>query len=217
MERRCFQSRRNKVCLIHGQKGLVIRKEYRDLDALITEQRTLSLLRAQGIDSLPQVLWKEGRRLYLSYLPGENYADLAAAAEGDAKVPLSAAMEVLCDWIFHFSAVTGCLRGDVNLRNFLYDGRVCRSVDFEEPLVSGPVEEDLGRILSYLFTYLPALTPVKLEAGKAFLRRAALRGANLENLESAYLRELDAMYLRRGPAFLPILQKARNAFGGVRP
>ena len=39
----------------------------------------------------------------------------------------------------------------------------------------------------------------------------------MEALESAYLRELDAMYLRRGPDSLPILSKAKDAFRRIRP
>jgi len=217
MEGHLFHSRRNQVRLVRRRGELVIRKEYRDEETLLTEQRTLLLLHSRGVDSIPRVLWRKGRCLYLNYLPGENYAELADAAETDAQIPLSAAMKALCDWIARYHAMTGCLRGDVNLRNFLYDGMICRSVDFEEPLISGPVEEDLGPILAFLLTYLPALTPSKLAAGEAFLRQAAVHGTDMEALESAYLRELDAMYLRRGPDSLPILSKAKDAFRRIRP
>ena len=152
MKGHLFHSRRNQVRLVRRRGELVIRKEYRDEETLLTEQRTLLLLHSRGVDSIPRVLWRKGRCLYLNYLPGENYAELADAAETDAQIPLSAAMKALCDWIARYHAMTGCLRGDVNLRNFLYDGMICRSVDFEEPLISGPVEEDLGPILAFLLT-----------------------------------------------------------------
>ena len=92
-----------------------------------------------------------------------------------------------------------------------------RQVENIRRVPGGPVEEDLGPILAFLLTYLPALTPSKLAAGEAFLRQAAVYGTDMGALESAYLRELDAMYLRRGPDSLPILSKAKDAFRRIRP
>ena len=68
MEGHLFHSRRNQVRLVRRRGELVIRKEYREEETLLTEQHTLLLLHSRGVDSIPRVLWRKGRCLYLNYL-----------------------------------------------------------------------------------------------------------------------------------------------------
>ena len=55
MKGHLFHSRRNQVRLVRRRGELVIRKEYRDEETLLTEQRTLLLLHSRGVDSIPRV------------------------------------------------------------------------------------------------------------------------------------------------------------------
>ncbi|MBE5781104.1 MAG: hypothetical protein E7328_04710 [Clostridiales bacterium] len=204
-----FISKRNKV---YPLNDAAVCKEYRSMDVLAVERQNLLLLKRSGLCAIPEVLAEEGNTLTLSRLPGENYADLLPKLEGDSALG-KAAMEALCHWLFcYYDASGGQLRGDVNLRNFLFDGSVCYSVDFEEPLKKGPIERDLGGILAYLGTYDPVFTEERILLGAMFLKKALQLGADADGIHKGFCEELYGMVPYRGERFGPILQKGLNSF-----
>lgn len=180
-------SKKNKVTFRHG----IVIKEYPDEAALFREALALEYLGAAGL-AVPALLGKEGNALKMEYIPGVPYADLVEELSFEQARALAA-------WLAEYHSITSTLRGDCNLRNFLwYEGR-CVGVDFEDEPMFGEPEIDMGRILAYAVTYHPPLTEAK-ETSARFLLRAFANSNHLLDLEKvryAYLAEIAAMNSRR--------------------
>jgi aminoglycoside phosphotransferase (APT) family kinase protein len=61
------------------------------------------------------------------------------------------------------------LKGDCNLRNFIWNGKKICGLDFEESTIGDPCQ-DLGEICFFLLTNSPPLTPLKMEMVDWFLK-----------------------------------------------
>ena len=127
--------------------------------------------------------------------------DLAVATEGSRQ-----AMDYdLSKWsVFAASnsGQTGEIRGDVNGRNFIFDGSQCWGIDFEEK-VYGTKEQDAGRLIAFVLTYDPPGTSLKSLLAESLLRHAVNMFA-VNPKEVYHWRDLEfqAMRKRRAPRFM---------------
>ena len=185
-----FQSKRNEV---HLKDGAVHKIGPRARQ----EAETLQFLRGQGV-AVPKVLRCDENLLVLEHLPGQTLPDLIEHGSYDVHV-LSAALR---DWFAdYYTALPGMLRGDVNGRNFLYDGQLVYSVDFEDPLLPGPPAQDAGRLAAFLASYDTNKPQQQLELAALFAAQFCVQFSCCPNeVAQAYLRELGLMRRRRGTA-----------------
>jgi len=150
------------------------------------EAQTLRQLHANGVP-VPQVIAAQDNLLVLEFLPGTPLPDVIECGEYD---PTQLA-QALCDWFATFAgACPGLSRGDVNGRNFLWDGRQIFAVDFELPLQPGSLAGDCGRLAAFLATYDTPYPKKQAELVRAFMQRSGYP-------VQACLAELVAMQQRR--------------------
>jgi len=198
-----FISKRNEVFL---REGLVYKKT-KDPRAAALEASILRELRAGGA-AVPEVLACRDGVLVMECLPGEPLPDVIERGGYDVDMLAGA----LCDWFdgFYRAAVpsaptgtAGAVRGDVNGRNFLWDGERIYGVDFEERCF-GPRARDAGRLAAFIETYR-GCEPQRREAlSRAFMRGFAEKfGCGMEEILDEREGELDAMRLRRNQGDKP--------------
>jgi tRNA A-37 threonylcarbamoyl transferase component Bud32 len=180
-----FPSKRNEVCLEGGR----IVKRYRKRETCLREAQALQLLYRSGL-LVPALLGQDEYGLTLEYIPGETYADLTEDMTW-------AQAEALSRWLAKYHEITGCLRGDVNLRNFLWTNGRCVGVDFEDPSTPGPREVDLGRVLAFAATYRPSFSANKARSAKLLLNAFLRTKAEYKRIRDAYLDEISAINQRR--------------------
>ena len=212
-----YPSHRNRVTAASYMGQPAVKKEYLiSHETYLVERANLSRLTELGFSRIPRILYEEEDVLYLSHLPGTPYTDLIPQMEQDTDFAVKA-MDALIRSVTLFHDLCGCRRGDVNLRNFLFDGTDCYWVDFEDPLCPGAMEADLGGMLAYLVTYSPPCTPQKLELGRIFFRCAAQNSIESDGIRAGYLEELNRILYYRGTRFAPIAESARDAFCAMVP
>ena len=180
-----FPSKKNKVTLEDG----VVVKRHHDGDALLREANLLRRLHQAGL-AVPALLALEEDALRLEYLEGPTYADLV-----DTMTPQQA--DSLGSWLALYHSITGSLRGDCNLRNFLWSDGRCVGVDFEDREVFGEPEVDMGKILAFAATYHPSFSTKKAESARFLLQAFRRTGGELSRIRQAYLAEITAMNQRR--------------------
>jgi len=132
--------------------------------------------------------------LVLELLPGVPLADVVERGDYEPEA-LAAA---LCDWFAAFyAAMPGLTRGDVNGRNFLWDGTRMRGVDFEE-CPPGPPAHDAGRLAAFVDTYDTRRRDRQAALAEAFSREFGARfGCAWEDVAARREQELLAMQKRR--------------------
>lgn len=137
-----FHSKRNEVWLRDG----AVHKHGPNAQQ---EAETLQLLFERGV-RVPKVLDCDENLLVLEFLPGEPLPDLI---ERGNYCPVKLA-QALFDWLTDFHrACPGKSHGDINGRNFLYDGNVVYGVDFEDTLLPGSIARDFERLAMFLAKY----------------------------------------------------------------
>ena len=109
--------------------------------------------------------------LILSYITGENLCDLINDKDitNNEKQRL---MVLLAEWFINFhnhfkTADQFCIRGDSNLRNFIFTDRIW-GVDLEESRTGKPVE-DIAGMCSSILTTDPMFTSEKFKLCKIFI------------------------------------------------
>ncbi|MDD2221390.1 MAG: hypothetical protein PHN35_05490, partial [Clostridia bacterium] len=162
---RKFFSRRNKVYLITDGAKQLIYKQYTDAKACAREKANLELLASCGL-AVPQIEGEADKALLLSYINGMTYEQVLRKYEQGFlnNEQAAAAFTALIKWLEkYFAATKGALRGDVNLRNFIYlPDQTCVGIDFEDTLIYGDMCKDIGRILAFIATYEPPFSDKKL-------------------------------------------------------
>lgn len=192
-----FVSRRNKVYL----KDNLVLKKYAEKCTLQRERENLTFLRSGGLE-VPEILGVGCDYLTLSYLPGSTYADCLPELGFEAA-------KALGEWLSRFHLLTDALRGDVNFRNFIWDGKTCYGVDFEEAWQKGPRARDYGRLLAYGASYRPVFSRDKLCFLSLLLQEFQGRGGDVAEIRQEYMGEIQAMQWRRPqgpPSFSRALQ-----------
>ena len=97
-----------------------------------------------------------------------NHATLLDELERQERCGFSAApWTSLCEWLQNVYQMTGCVPGDGNLRNFLWDAAARRlyGLDFEQYHPETPAAA-AAKIAAHLLEYTPADTPVKRRAAR---------------------------------------------------
>lgn len=191
-----FRSKRNSVTLEDG----VIVKRYTKEESLLQEEENLILLRQAGL-AVPAILGKTDNSLSLEYIEGATYATLVEGIDSQMAT-------ALCRWLSQYYRITGKIRGDVNLRNFIWTGKGCVGLDFEDLFSIGLPEQDQGRLLAYTVSYDPAFTAGKLMGARHLLRSFLGAGGHREKIRQAYLNEIRAMNKRRSQSYLQPRQAA---------
>jgi len=186
-----FFSRRNKVTL---RDGLVYKRLASAREASL-EAAILRELRGRGV-AVPEVLICRNNLMVLEYLPGDPLPDWIERGIYNP-APLAGA---LCGWFTAFyAAVPEQSRGDVNGRNFLYDGAKIYSVDFEERCY-GSRPRDAGRLAAFIETYRTHNPERQATLASAFLCGFCKRfGCAMEEVMAERDAELEAIRERRSP------------------
>ena len=199
-----LRSIKNEVMRLKTPCGSVVRKRYRLPAHYTREMQRLRLLHAHGLN-VPKVLFHQPCVAFLEDLGTQTYVDVLDAHEKESAFlpPFSA----LLDFLFAFYKATNTLRGDVNLRNFLYRDGICFGVDFEDPPVSGEAERDAGRMLAFVLTYDPAFGANRVGAAHALWSLCLGRGLRAALLWSHMQEEFLRMHRRR-KGFAPLLGQA---------
>ena len=185
-----FVSKRNEVTLRNG----LVHKKVKDPQAAALEASILRDLRGRGVP-VPEVIACRDGLLVMEYLPGEPLPDVIERGGYD---PGAVAL-ALCGWLaaFYAAAAPDELRGDVNGRNFLYDGMKIYSVDFEGRGF-GPKARDAGRLAAFLVTYGTCDAQKQAALTEAFIREFAARfNCAMDEILAERELEFAAMRLRR--------------------
>ena len=193
-----FRSKRNKVLL----RGGIVEKHLVSDGAATLEADALVCLFAAGT-AVPELIAREGSVIKMRYIAGETLPDVLVRLEKtEDESALERAADEIIRWLGNFYMAvdyenTKVIRGDVNGRNFLFDGERCWSVDFEEH-ATGVKEQDIGRLIAYILTYDPPNTAVKTAFADRLLSMAA-QTLGSDMTETIHYRdlELEAMHIRR--------------------
>jgi tRNA A-37 threonylcarbamoyl transferase component Bud32 len=158
-----FNSKRNQVykVKIHTSTSavLAVMKKYREEEtgALAEEYDNLEMLKKSGL-SVPEVIYKDKDSLFLEYIEGSTVNDLVENLDTGHWV------EELSRWLYELHRISrgsyGLLKGDVNLRNFVYSNNRIYGLDFEK-LSTGDSRIDLGNMCFFILTNYPSFTREK--------------------------------------------------------
>ena len=195
-------SRRNDVVRLCTKEGSVIRKRYLSEDSYECEMRQLAQLQQKGVP-VPRVLYHEPAVAFLEDMGYISFLDVLDMDGGLDNKPVQA----LLRFMFSFYEAAQGIRGDINLRNFLYRDGICYGVDFEEPIQDGSKEEDMGRMIAYVLTYDPAFDQRRERFARALFSGCVDHGLNPCDLWRQVREEFSAMMARRKD-FAPIYERA---------
>jgi len=167
----------------------------------LLEAAFLRELRAGGA-AVPAVLACREGVLVMEVLPGEPLPDVIERGGYDA----GALAGALCEWFGGFygavaavpDGTAGEARGDVNGRNFLWDGARVYGVDFEERCF-GSMARDAGRLAAFIETYETRDLERQGALSAAFMRGFAEKfGCDFDEILREREGEFEAMRRRRG-------------------
>jgi len=195
-----FKSKKNKVIFLNG----LIEKHMNSRDVAIIEADKLKLLFNAGV-RVPKIISQENNILKLEYVKGATITDFIEHIEMEHNFnpdQIEHLINCLISWLNDFyNAVshdkTGEIRGDVNFRNFIFDGIHCWGIDFEEQ-VFGTKEQDIGRMIAFILSYHPPNTYIKNLLVERLLDRAiAELTLNQSKIFQWCDNELEAIAIRR--------------------
>ncbi|MBA1334480.1 MAG: hypothetical protein HPY66_2329 [Firmicutes bacterium] len=178
-----FDSKKNdvyKIRAVHlnGENKAYIVKVYAEPhNAADREAELLTGLHDRGV-AVPELYYRGENFLVLEFLNGPTLLDIISDLEGrpDSGPVYTGSYGLavhLCRWLKDFYRAVPEITGsstifwDMNLRNFLITYRVY-GLDFED-CREGCIEEDAGRLFSYIITYLPAFTSYKMRFAKQII------------------------------------------------
>lgn len=165
-----FYSKRNQVYKIRyndGSNKLAVMKKYNSNNhkLLETEYENMKKLMDHGI-SIPRVIYKDNCCLITEYVQGNLVNDLVEMLDmGDW-------IDKLALWMANLHRIPGfkgnLLKGDVNLRNFIYSQCSIFGLDFEE-LDYGDPRKDLANICFFILTNEPSFIKEKHVMVRSFI------------------------------------------------
>jgi Mn2+-dependent serine/threonine protein kinase len=145
-----------------------------------TEALNLNKLDFKGLN-VPKVFYKSAptdpsNYLLLEYVPGISISYLLKELEWKSDDEINGFKQCLASlgkWMASLHKIKendfSFLKGDCNLRNFIWNGKAIYGLDFEESQFGDPCE-DLGEICFFLLTNSPPLTPIRMEMVDWFLK-----------------------------------------------
>ncbi len=166
-------------------------KQFSDQLAFCREHEMVKMLKEKGL-AVPPIIDATDNVITYEWLGGVSYHALIDRFEQKHAT-------ALVDWLECYYSITGLCRGDVNLRNFIYleDIDKCYSVDFEDECTIGRKEEDFGRIIAFAATYEPPFSSAKIQCGRLLIKAFLDAGANIMQIRTSYIDEINAMITRR--------------------
>jgi tRNA A-37 threonylcarbamoyl transferase component Bud32 len=207
-----FVSKKNKVRLIKtlledGGKQYFVVKEYSGpKNSIQREADILAGLNEMGV-SAPRLYYRGERAIVMEYVSGSPLIDVMTDVEYIAQesldyINVKGIASHLSRWLKSFykaaARITGenIILGDISLRNFLV-GYKLYGIDFED-CREGYIEEDMGRLLAFIVTYLPAFTPFKIKfAEEVYCAMEGQAHLDRDLVAAEVLKELDAIRERR--------------------
>lgn len=193
-------------CAVPGQdEELVVWKQYEQGDTMY-ELAMLKLLRNNRLKT-PTVLAASDAGILLQYVQGVNLCELFAQAEREHDYAEEIVFELVRWFKRYYEATGGKSRGDINLRNFIYneEEHALYGLDFENTNFRSPVY-DIGDLLAYLINYEPAFSDWKCEwlkrVASAFIVELRLSATELRKQYQAALHDLEQ---RRSVAVPPYI------------
>lgn len=165
-----YKSRRNRAAWVEEAGKRFVKKIFSDAAAYERELEIYRLLEATDLPCA-KVLEAQGQTLLLSHLPGQTLVELLERQE-ETGIIQWALWEQLTDWLTEFTRRTGFVMTDVNLRNFLYDGKTLYGLDFEE-CEPGESAGAIAGVAAFIRLYRPEHTPLKRQISQYILERFA--------------------------------------------
>lgn len=142
----------------------------------------LNTLAKQGIN-VPEVLWHDNSIIIMPYIEGVLLADLLVDLEVDEAYWIGE----LAKWLhklhglMHINSRVGLCMTDLNLRNYIFDGKEFFGLDFEE-VSFYPPERDLGGICAFILNNDPMFVNWKYRICNSLIKAyEALSGGKLDH------------------------------------
>jgi tRNA A-37 threonylcarbamoyl transferase component Bud32 len=174
----------------------------------LTEAVNLKKLDFKGIN-VPEVFYKSSPDdsvdyLLLEYVPGTTIAHLLGELDWDSDDEINKFKQCLTSlgqWMAYLHEIKenngSFLKGDCNLRNFIWNGREICGLDYEESIMGDP-GKDLGEICFFLLTNSPPLTPLRMEMVDWFLKSYKESSeAKIRNISDFIAKSARKAYIRR--------------------
>jgi len=123
--------------------------------------------------AVPRVITLNSEIIIMEYIKGTPLPDMIDHWEQNPD-PASQklAMTGVVAWLVkYYEILEGESRGDINGRNFLFDGERIWGVDFEEQAFNAPLM-DIGQLCAFILSYEPANTPLKKELVEIIIKQS---------------------------------------------
>ncbi len=171
--------------------GKIVEKCFSDLADFRREKKMILSLKEHEIE-VPILVAETDDTLLYEHVDGILYSDLV---ENMSEIHANA----LADWLCKFNDVTGFLRVDNNLRNYIFreSDNSCVGIDFESLPKIGDISEDCGKIVAFTATYFPSFSDNKKRACAMLIRAFTDRKINGSLIEETFKNEISAMVYRR--------------------
>jgi len=166
------------------------------------EANKLVRLHSMGL-AVPKVLSAKDNIIIMEYIDAAPLPDLIDVWENKlCSSSQELAAKGVIDWLAKYyiavdNANTGITRGDINGRNFLFDGKKVWGIDFEEQ-ACGTIIEDIGQLLAFVLTYDPENTPLKKNLASIMANQAVKNfNFNLDDILTEQSKQIKIMENRR--------------------
>lgn len=130
----------------------------------------LSTLKRYGLN-VPEIIWHDSRFMIMQYIQGTLLTDLLTSPGENQELwinQLAGWLKKLHGFINSSSRVCLC-KSDLNLRNFIFDGREFYGLDFED-VCFYPPERDLGGICAFILNNDPMFERWKYRICSSLIR-----------------------------------------------
>jgi tRNA A-37 threonylcarbamoyl transferase component Bud32 len=185
----------------------IYENNFKNLNSL-TEAVNLKKLDFKGI-TVPEVFYKSSPDdpadyLLLEHVPGITLSHLLEELDWDKDDEINDFKQCLAslgEWMASLHEIKenngSFLKGDCNLRNFIWNGKKICGLDFEESTIGDPCQ-DLGEICFFLLTNSPPLTPLRMEMVDWFLKSyKEFSGTKVRNISDFTAKSARKAYGRR--------------------
>lgn len=192
---RRFESHRNDVYLAYYRNHHGVIKIYRDPGTCCSEESTLNILNQCNVRA-PRVDWKHENVLIEEFIEGETIGNLIHRGSTSWTEPLA-------EWFASLHRIKedgrSFLKGDCNLKNFIFDGTYVHGIDFEKKIYGDP-SDDLGRLFFFIMDSQSTITHMEKTrlietflltyetSFKEHVDRRVLRNAFHDEMKNARLR-----------------------------
>lgn len=211
-----FTSKKNNVGLVRFNGSICVFKRFSQQHVKNINRECNILSRYKDFIYMPLLIETDydNKIVILKYIPGGNLCDIL----NDIRISLEEKqriIKILAEWFiaFHVSFRTkegSIVRGDSNLRNFLFTDRIW-GLDFEESRL-GNSEEDIGEICSSILTTKPMFTQEKFHLCQQLISQYERSSqTKLQNINK-YISTTFDMITKRRDGHLEIIEWYKDEF-----